>query len=249
MAFLLSEGAVMIDFAGPWEVFQDVATMENPRKAFRLYTVAETLAPVRVSGGMTIVPDYSVQNAPAPKILVIPAQSGRSLSILNWIRTASKTTDVTMSVCTGAFLLAATGLLDGLQATTHHGEYETFAAKYPKVHVQRGIRYVENGNIASSGGLSSGIDLALHIVERYYGREEARMVAFNMEYQGQGWLNPGENAIYAEKRTSTEAHPLCPVCNMDASPSLKADFHGRTYYFCQDSHKELFLASPEKFAS
>src|SRR5438093_13271365 len=118
VAFLISDGAVVIDFCGPWEVFQDAMIPSSREMPFRLYTVAETKKPIRTSGGMQIVPDYTIQNAPPPKVIVIPAQSEPSPAVLEWIRNASKTTDVTMSVCTGAFVLAKTGLLNGKSATT-----------------------------------------------------------------------------------------------------------------------------------
>ena len=98
-----------------------------------------------------------------------------------------------MSVCTGAFLLAKTGLLNGKSATTYHGAFGRFAMQFPDVQLKRGARFVENGNLATAGGLSSGIDLALRVVERYYGREVARKTAYNMEYQGEGWMNPDSN--------------------------------------------------------
>src|SRR5438445_1940914 len=122
---------------------------------------------------MQIVPDYTIQNAPLPKVIVIPAQSQPSPAVLEWIRKSTKNTDVTMSVCTGAFVLAKTGLLSGKAATTFHAAFVPFAMQFPDVHLKRGARFVEDGNLASAGGLSSGIDLALRVVERYFGREIA----------------------------------------------------------------------------
>src|SRR5947207_14022480 len=103
----------MIDFSGPWEVFQYVMIPGRADPPFRLYTVAETTHPIHASGGMTIIPDYDLENAPAPKVIVIPAQSEATAPVLNWIRKSTKNTDVTMSVCTGAFVLAKAGLLSG----------------------------------------------------------------------------------------------------------------------------------------
>src|SRR6185295_9767104 len=97
----------------------------------------------------------------------------------------SKKADLTMSVCTGAFVLAKTGLLSGKSATTFHGAFRSFAIEFPDVHLKRGARFVEDGNLSTAGGLSSGIDLALRVVERYYGREVARKTAYNLEYQGE----------------------------------------------------------------
>ena len=251
VAFLISDGAVVIDFCGPWEVFQDVMLPGRNEMPFRLYTVGETKKPIRTSGGMQIIPEYTIANAPAPKVIVIPAQSNRSPAVLEWLRKCSKTTDVTMSVCTGAFLLAKTGLLDGKSATTYHGAFGRFATQFPKIELKRGARFVEEGNLATAGGLSSGIDLALHVVERYYGREVAQKTAYNMEYQGQGWMNPDSNQTYAEIPVSTAEHPLCPVCGMDVEPKSapQSVFKGMTYSFCSREDKATFDAAPEKFVS
>ena len=249
IGFLLSEGAVMIDFSGPWEVFQDVMIPGRADPPFRLYTVAETTHPIHASAGMTIIPDYNLENAPAPKVIVIPAQSEPTAPVLNWIRKSTKTTDVTMSVCTGAFVLAKTGLLSGKAATTYHGAFVRFATQFPDIHLKRGARFVEDGNLATAGGLSSGIDLALRVVERYYGREVAQKTAYNMEYQGQGWMDRNSNQIYATTSVSTAEHPLCPVCQMDVDPATapKSLFKGKTYYFCSQDDKRTFDASPDKF--
>src|SRR5437763_3633567 len=218
VAFLISEGAVVIDFCGPWEVFRDVTVPGRHDHPFQLYTVSESASPIRAGGGMKIVPDYTLKNAPAPKVIVIPAQSKPSPAMLEWIREQSKNTDVTMSVCTGAFVLAKTGLLSGKSATTFHGAFGSFATEFPDVRLKRGARFVEDGNLASAGGLSSGIDLALRVVERYFGRDVARQTAYTMEYQGDGWMKPDSNKVYANAPVSTADHPLCAVCGMDVDP-------------------------------
>jgi putative intracellular protease/amidase/YHS domain-containing protein len=251
VAFLISEGAVMIDFTGPWEVFQDVMIPGRADHLFHLYTVSESTSPIHASSGMKIVPDYTFENAPAPKVIVIPAQSQPSEATLEWIRKSTKTTDVTMSVCTGAFVLAKTGLLSGKAATTYHGAFVSFANEFPDIHLKRGARFVEDGNLATAGGLSSGIDLALRVVERYFGREVAQKTAYNMEYQGLGWMNPDSNQVYAAMPVSTAEHPLCPVCGMDVDPATapKSVFKGTTYYFCSDDDKKTFDAAPDKFVN
>ena len=253
VAFVLSENAVLIDFAGPWEVFQDVyvpsrgGSMDD-QMPFRLYTVAESTNPIRISGGLQIVPDYAFADAPQPRVIVIPAQRGGPKAV-DWVRNASKAADVTMSVCTGAFLLAETGLLAGKSATTHHSSYRTLAMQYPDVHVQRGVRFVDEGSLASAGGLTSGIDLAMHVVQRYFGKEVATDTAYQLEYQGQGWFNPASNAVYAKRAVSTAEHPLCPVCDMEVDPKSapKSALKGKTYYFCSDGHKAMFDAAPAKW--
>ena len=189
VAFTISRGATMIDFAGPWEVFQDVmiGTGNNMRSAFRLFTVSEKTEPIESSGGMKIVPDYAFDTAPTPKVVVIPAQAG-SKALHEWLRKIVDSTDVTMSVCTGAFQLGRAGLLSGKEATTHHDFFDQFAKAFPDVKLKRGLRFVEGPKISTAGGLTSGIDLALRVVERYFGRPTAEQTAFYMEYQGKGWI-------------------------------------------------------------
>jgi transcriptional regulator GlxA family with amidase domain/YHS domain-containing protein len=250
VAFLMADGAVMIDFAGPWEVFSNVMLPgRDAQPVFALYTVAASKAPVKASGGMTIVPDHTPATAPAPKVIVIPALGDPDPALLDWVRNASAGADLTMSVCTGAFVLAKTGLLDGKAATTHHGAYTEFAMAFPNVALQRGARYVEAGKFASAGGLSSGIDLALRVVERYFGRAVARTTATTLEYQGQGWLDPASNRAFAQRPRSTDAHPLCPVCDMeiDKASAPSSTYRRRTVYFCMDAHKKLFDAQPARF--
>ena len=249
VAFLMSNDAVVIDFAGPWEVFENVHVPGAVPHPFQPYTVAETTAPIQVSGGMTIIPKYSLATAPPPKVIVIPAQSEPSEAVVAWLRNAARASDVTMSVCTGAYILAKTGLLSGQAVTTHHSAYIDLAMTYPDIQVKRGARFVESGNLASSGGLSSGIDLALRVVERYYGRAVALRTADNLEYQGLGWMNAESNQVYAKRRVSTAQRPLCAVCEMDVDMATapKSAFKDRNYYFCMDSHKKLFDDNPERF--
>jgi putative intracellular protease/amidase/YHS domain-containing protein len=251
VAFVIANGAQVIDFAGPWEVFQDVMVPGRSEPPFRLFTVSESTAPIRASGGMKIVPDYTFGTAPVPKVIVVPAQSEPSKVTLEWIRKSTKTTDVTMSVCTGAIVLAKTGLLSGKTATTYHGAFVPFANQFPDIHLKRGARFVEDGNLATAAGLSSGIDLALRVVERYFGREVAQKTAYDMEYQGLGWMNPDSNQVYAEERVSTNEHPLCPVCGMDVDPATapKSVFKGTIYYFCSGHDKKTFDAAPDNFVS
>jgi putative intracellular protease/amidase/YHS domain-containing protein len=247
VAVVLSNGAVVIDFAGPWEVFENATIpgrgmMDN---AFELYTVAETLEPITVSGGMKILPNYSFQNAPQPKVIIIPAQNGDTDAMLQWIRKSAQNTDVTMSVCTGAFVLAATGLLNGKAATTHHTAYAELEMKFPEVQVKRGARFVEEGNLATAGGLTSGMDLALRVIGRYFGAEAIQRTAFQLEYQGQGWMDAKSNSIFAAKPEGD----ICAVCWMqvDRKIALSEVYNGQTYYFCMKDHKVAFDTKPEKF--
>lgn len=191
VAFVISNHATMIDFTGPWEVFQDVhvesrGTDHEEQMPFQLFTVAETADTVRVTGGMQVVPDYTIDNAPQPRVIVVPAHRSTPRS-REWIVKASEKADLTMSVCTGAFVLARAGLLKGRAATTHHDFFDEFEKAFPDVTLRRGLRFVESDKVATAGGLTSGIDLALRVVERYFGRDVAQTTATYMEYQSVGW--------------------------------------------------------------
>jgi transcriptional regulator GlxA family with amidase domain len=187
VAFLIDENATIIDFCGPWEVFQDV------RGRFDLFTVAPSTRPITATGGMRIVPRYNLDDAPPPKVIVIPAAAGgrqqgpATGAKIEWLRRRSTDADVVLSVCTGAFLLARTGLLDGQTATTHHDYLDDFAREFPRVNLQRRRRFVDNGKFVTAAGLTSGIDAALHIVSRYLGIDVAAATAQYMEYESQTW--------------------------------------------------------------
>jgi transcriptional regulator GlxA family with amidase domain len=186
VAFVLSERATVIDFTGPWDVFESVQ-VDGP--GFELYTVAPSKDPVHTSGGkgLTVIPDYSFADAPLPDIVVIGAQQGGP-GLSEWLQKVHAQGKIIMSVCTGAFKVAKAGLLDGKQATTHHDFFDSFAQQYPQVKLVRGVRYVQADPIIyASGGETSGIDLALHLVEEYYGQDVAQKTADYMEYQGTGW--------------------------------------------------------------
>jgi len=187
VAFLLGADTNVIDTAGPWEVFQDVMVLRAGAHAnpFAMFTVGPG-APVAMTGGLRVIPDYSIVSAPKANVIVVPAQRAQPAA-LQWLRTSATQADMIMSVCTGAYQLARAGLLDGLKATTHHDFWDDFAKEFPKVRLQRGTRFVDNGRIATSGGLTSGIDLALHIVARYLGDDAAAATATYMEHASDAW--------------------------------------------------------------
>ena len=192
VAFAISEGVTVIDFAGPWEVFQDVMVRErgsnhDDQMPFQLFTISDKTEPITGSGGLKLVPDYTFESAPQPKVVVVPAQRG-SQALHAWLRKMVSSTDIVMSVCTGAFQLGKAGLLSGKSATTHHDFLDRFAQTFPDVTVKRGLRFVEEEKVSTAGGLSSGIDLALRVVDRYFGRDAAQATATYMEYQSKGWI-------------------------------------------------------------
>jgi len=194
VGFAINPGVQVIDVAGPWEVFQDTySSSEAQDPAFEMFTVSETQTPVRASGGLMMMPNYSVDNAPAPDVVVVPhfdqpSPFSREVSAIhNWIKAAHHDAALTMSVCTGAFQLAKTGLLDGIPMTTNRLASDNFAKAFPELDLRRGPRFIEADRIATSGGLSAGIDLALRVVTRYFGPDLAQQTADRMEYVGRGW--------------------------------------------------------------
>jgi transcriptional regulator GlxA family with amidase domain len=200
VAFIIGRGAETIDVMGPWTVFQAVlnpspgASMED-MALFQLYTVADGKEPVRVSGGMRIIPDYTSADAPEPKVVVIPGTT-TSPEMLDWIRKAAKHSDVVMSVCVGVYRLAETGLLSGKTAMINSGAYADIQKKYPDVHFVRNMRWVQSDPVIfTSGQTGAGIDLALHIVDLYFGGEVAERAALGINYPGQDWRGDGTDSL------------------------------------------------------
>lgn len=178
VGILIFNGVQIIDYTGPYEIFQGAG--------FDVYTVAETKEPISTVAGMTVVPKYVFAEAPQPDILVVPgggvAGALGSAATVQWVKDTTSRTQHTMSVCNGAFILAKAGLLDGLTATTTHGNVARLAAEFPKTNVVADQRYVDNGKIITTGGLTAGIDGALHVVALMLGKGIAQQVALGEEY-------------------------------------------------------------------
>ena len=181
VAIVVYEGVELLDFAGPGEVFSSAGD-----GAFRVFTVGPTLGPVVSQGFVRVTPDYAIVNSPKPDILVIPGGHAAALyndpKMMAWIKERVGGAELTMSVCTGAIALARAGLLDGLRATTHYGALATLR-KFPHVTVDADARFVDNGRIVTTQGVSAGIDGALHVVERLLGSEAAWSDARYMMYR------------------------------------------------------------------
>jgi len=182
VAFVISNHANVIDLAGPWETFGDVV-LPNGVAPFELMTIAETTEIVEANDGLRIEPNYSFDALPfLPNVIVVGAQANQSAAFMQLLQAAQGQVDLTMSVCTGAFRLASSGILDGKSATTHHEFYDEFAKQFPKVTLVRGPRFVDDGSIVTAGGLTSGISAALHVVSRYFDDATAARTARYMEF-------------------------------------------------------------------
>jgi putative intracellular protease/amidase len=185
LAILIFDGVQIIDYTGPYETFGHVYT-SNHTPAFNIYTVSEKTNPITTAMGMTVIPKYSFENAPAPDVMLIPGGDVRrqvsNPTVLKWIQSRAAGAELVLSVCNGSFILAKAGLLDGLEATTTAGLIQLLRQEAPKVKVVDDRRFVDNGKFITAAGLSSGIDGALHVIERLYGRGTAQMAALGMEY-------------------------------------------------------------------
>ena len=179
VAILLFDNAEVIDYAGPWEVFGEAG--------FKVFTVAEKRAPINAVFGQKILPDYTFANSPTADILLVPGGGVRNAVgnpvLIKWVQTNAQKSKQVMSVCTGAFILSKAGLLDGLSATTIEHAIEDLQKVSPKTKVVHDQRYVDNGKIITTAGLSSGIDGAFHLVAKMNGEGEAQAIALGMEYQ------------------------------------------------------------------
>jgi transcriptional regulator GlxA family with amidase domain len=184
VAIVVHDGVELLDFAGPGEVF----SAAGGGRAFRVFTVSETDKPIKSQRFLTVTPEYTIANCPKPDIIVIPGGATgvllRSPAFMTWIREQAPKAEVMFSVCTGAFVLADAGLLDGLEATTHHGSISGLK-KYAKINVREDLRVVDNGKIVTAAGVSAGIDGALHLVARLSGQQTAQGTARYMEYRWQ----------------------------------------------------------------
>ncbi|MBP5860013.1 GlxA family transcriptional regulator [Streptomyces scabiei] len=175
---VLFDGVQSLDVTGPLEVFAG-AELHTPG-TYRIATASLDGTPLRTSSGLTLVPDHSLAGAPAPHTLLVPGGHGTrnpAPEIVAWLRAHGPRATRLVSVCTGAVLLAEAGLLDGRRATTHWAYCDTLARRHPAVEVDPDPIFVRDGHIATSAGVTSGIDLALALVEEDIGREAALAIA------------------------------------------------------------------------
>lgn len=183
---LLFDGVQLTDFTGPYDVFV-IARNGQGEPAFEVFTLAST-PEVHCNGGLVVRPDFTLDDHPPIELLLVPGGRGvrseeNNASLIDWIRDAANTSTLAATVCTGARLMARTGLWDGLQATTHWNSIEYLRTTFPAVQVLEDVRYIDAGKYLSSAGITAGIDLALYIVSRLHGPDEAARVARGMEYE------------------------------------------------------------------
>lgn len=184
----------VLDFAGPYEVFTTASRVFRRRQPdgeapFAVFTVAAERTPIAARAGLPVLPEYDFTTAPPIDLLLVPggvvtAELAKP-AVIDWVDRTAGRARLSAAVCTGAFLLARTGRLDGRPATTHWEDLADLQRDFPAVRVLADRRWVETGDIVTSAGISAGIDLSLHLVERLAGRELALATARQMDYR---WL-------------------------------------------------------------
>ena len=191
VGILIFPNVEVLDFCGPFEVFSVTRLNEERRREepspFEVGLISQSTAAVVTTGGMRVQPDYTLETAPPLDILVVPGGWGirtetKNEPLVHWIAERGAAVETLTSVCTGAMLLGAAGLLDGRRATTHWRSLAWMRESFPAVTVEAALHVVEDGNVLTSAGISAGIDMALRVVTRYFGEVVGRATARNMEY-------------------------------------------------------------------
>ncbi len=191
VGIVVFEEIEVLDFCGPFEVFSATRLNEDRRREepspFEVLLIAEKIAPVVTAGGMEVIPDQSFASCPKLDILVVPGGWGtrkelHNPAMIEWLRLRASEVETLTSVCTGAMLLGAIGVLDGHRATTHWRSLDWMRESFPAVTVVYDQHVAEDGAILTSAGIAAGIDLALKVVARYCGEAVARATARHMEY-------------------------------------------------------------------
>jgi transcriptional regulator GlxA family with amidase domain len=191
VGILIFDDVEVLDFCGPFEVFSSSSIEgEAPREDRRLFkaiTIAEERRTIVCRGGLLVQPNHTFADHPDLDIIVVPGGFGTRREVnnpvvLDWIASQSKSASLTTSVCTGTFLLAAAGILDGIRATSHWATLDDLRSQHPAIDVLEAERVVDEGKVITSAGVSAGIDMALYVVERLHGRQIAIDTARGMEY-------------------------------------------------------------------
>ncbi len=188
VGILVFDDVEVLDFAGPFQVFTTAERVARPAKPFATFTVAADNA-VQARGGLAIVPSYTFGREPHIDVLIVPGgvvtdELGK-LAVIEWIAAHAAGAQLTASVCTGAFLLAKAGILEGKKATTHWEDVDDFRKSFPGIPIEPQARFVDEGRVVTSAGISAGIDMSLHLVARLAGEALAVRTARQMDYRWQ----------------------------------------------------------------
>ncbi|WP_096084979.1 DJ-1/PfpI family protein [Agaribacterium haliotis] len=186
IAIYIYDEAEVLDFSGPFEVFSTAARISDEADVFNVFLVSEHGGTVSARGAYKVQADYSFEGHPDIDVLIVVggvhnAEMGKE-PVLNWIQAQAKTAKLVASVCTGVFLLAKAGLVSTQKVTTHWQDIADLRAAFPDLDVVENQRWVDEGSVVSSGGISAGIDMSLHLVSKLHSRELAHKTARQMEF-------------------------------------------------------------------
>ncbi|MCG8317851.1 MAG: DJ-1/PfpI family protein [Pseudomonadales bacterium] len=180
------DNAEVLDFSGPFEVFSTASRVCKNNQPFNVCLIAETLDVVTARAGYRVLPDFEISNHPNLDVLIIPGgvhtHEMNKQNILDWIYRESARVSLIASVCTGAFLLAQAHVLTNQQVTTHWEDIPDLKTQFPKLDVISQMRWVDQGNLVTSGGISAGIDMSLHLISKLHSIELAEATAMQMEF-------------------------------------------------------------------
>lgn len=188
IGILLFNEVEVLDFAGPFEVFSIATAEDKKSNLFRVKTIAETKKTISARNGLKVMPDFDLEDCPSLDVLIIPGGYGaeeieiHNQKLISWIQQRAADTPIVASICTGAFLLAEAGLLNGKHATTHWMDIDRLKREYPQLSVQRNVKFVDEGSILTAGGISAGINLSFYLLKKLFGNAIAIETAKRMEY-------------------------------------------------------------------
>ncbi len=203
VGILLFDDVEVLDFAGPFEVFS-VAGRRDGSYPFDVFTIAERTRPIAARNFLKVIPKHSFESFPKIDVLVVPGGFGTRREMLNqkvldWVKEQAALAEIVLSVCTGALILGRAGLLDGLNATTHHGAVNLLKEIAPAAIIQADRRVIDNGKFVIAAGVSSGIDAAFYVIARLLGEPVAREAADYIEYP----LSLPDTTVAPEKKPAT----------------------------------------------
>lgn len=232
IAFYLQDGVEVLDFAGPMEVFA--------YSGYTVFTVSASLEPIKSQGILKIIPDYSIENAPRADILAFfggnSQVASQNTEVIDWVKKQESDIEYHFSVCTGAFILAEAGVLDDKTATTFHSALNNLEANYPKITVRKDVRFVDNGKVITTAGISAGIDGALHLVAKLQGVNAAKRTAYYMEY---------DNWKLGDGLLLSEHNPYTPKKNIDGLREFEGTYeykNGKQFQLFYDTEKNDLYA-------
>lgn len=248
VAFYLQDGVEVLDFAGPMEVFAYAG--------YEVFTVSKEKKAIKSQGILTILPDYSIADAPKADILAFfggnAQEAYKNPKVLEWIQ-EQPDIQYHFSVCTGAFVLAEAGILDGQVATTFHNALEGLRENYPEVDVRNNVRFVDNGKVITTAGISAGIDGALHLVAKLQGINAAKRTAYYMEYDNWGLGNGlilSNDDPYTERISKADLKTYTGTYQYknDTTLSLELDSEGQLNALVDNTAYPIYYESEDLFS-